>query len=189
MRFLFAGLAVFAAACAEDVTVAGGDAAAPAEGYTLELRATQGEQTYLITAPDGRVVGARAAEGASALMDAERARAFAADPPPPGQTPPEVMSMRLPGFELQINAEEGDANDENGRVALSIGADGQNVTVNADEGGPGDADDRAYIRITGADEATVRDFIDDAEELSAEVKAEMLAELDIRAAAATAATP
>lgn len=181
MRILIAGLALMAAACSGDVNVDG--AAAPGEGYTLEIRATEGEQTYLITTPDGRVVGARAAEDASALMDAERALALAGDPPPQGETPPEVMSLRLPGFDMQINAEEDDAGGENGRVALSIGREGQTIVVNADEGGPGEADDRAYVRITGASEDAVRDFINDAEELAPSVKAEMLAELGIDAAA------
>lgn len=185
MRALIVGLAVVAAACSADVNV---DRASSGGGYTLEVRATQGEQTYLVTAPDGRVVAARAAEGASALMDADRAQAMAADPPPQGETPPEVMSMRVPGFEMKINA-EGDGNDENGRAAVSIGADGQNIVVNADEGGPGEADDRAHILITGADEATAREFIQDAEELSPEAKAQMLAELGITATQPEEAQP
>lgn len=188
MRVLIAGLAAFAAACSADVNE--GRATPAAGGYTLEVRATAGEQTYLVTAPDGRVVAARAAEGASALMDADRALALAGDPPPEGETPPEVMSMRLPGFEMQINAEEDGAAGENGRVALSIGGgEGTNIVVNADEGGPGDADDRAYVRITGADEEAVRDFIQDAEELSPEVKTQMLAELGIDAAQQEEAQP
>jgi hypothetical protein len=177
MRLLIAGLAVLAAACSADIST--GDHPA-ASGYTLEVRATNGEQTYLVTAPDGRVVGARAAEGASALMDGDRARALAGDPPPQGEPPPEVMSLRLPGVDMQINA-EGDDDKENGRVAMSIGAEGHNIVVNADEGGPGEEDDRAYVRITGADEDAVRDFINDADELSSDVKVQMLSELGISA--------
>lgn len=173
------GMAALVAACSGEVNIDG--AAAPDEGYTLEIRATEGEQTYLVTAPDGRVVGARAAEGASALMDSDRARALAGDPPPQGEAPPEVMSLRLPGLDMQINAEEDDASGENGRVALSIGREGQNIVVNADEGGPGEADDRAFVRITGADADAVRDFINDAERLAPSVKAEMLTELGIAA--------
>lgn len=182
MRVLIVGLAALAAACSAEV---GENSVAPGESYTLEVRAAGGEQTYLVIAPDGRVVGARAAEGASALMDAERARAFAADPPAQGETPPEVMSLRLPGLDMQINADEDDANGDNGRVALSLGREGQNIVVNADEGGPGEADDRAYVRITGADRDAARDFINDAEELSADVKAQMLAALGIAATGET----
>lgn len=188
MRLMIAGVALLAAACSADVNVSDGDQPG-AGGYTLEVRATQAEQTYLITAPDGRVIGARAAEGASALMDGQRAQRLASDPPPQGETPPEVMSLRLPGFEMQINAKEDDANGESGRVALSLGGNGHNIVVHADEGGPGGADDRAYVRITGADEAAVRDFINDAEELSADVKAQMFAALGIGAASGDANTP
>jgi hypothetical protein len=180
MRVWIASLAALAAACSGDITVDGD--AAPGESYTLEVRATEGEQTYLVIAPDGRVVGARAAEGASALMNSDRARELAGDPPPQGETPPEVMSLRLPGVDMTINA-EGDDNKENGRAAVSINAGDHSVVVNADEGGPGEADDRAYVRITGADEDAVRDFVNDAEELSPQVKAEMLAELGVAATA------
>lgn len=179
MRVWMVGLAALAAACSADV---GGDVAAPGEGYTLEVRAAGGEQTYLVTAPDGRVVGARAAEGVSALMDEDRARAFAADPPSTGETPPEVMSLRLPGLDMQINAEENGTDGENDRVAVSIGREGQNITVHADEGGPGEEDDRAYVRITGANEEAARDFINEADELSADVRTQMLAALGIAAA-------
>jgi hypothetical protein len=176
MRLWIVSLAALAAACSADVNVDGD--AAPGESYTLEVRATEGEQTYLVIAPDGRVVGARAAEGASALMNGDRARELAGDPPPQGETPPEVMSLRFPGVDLQINA-EGDEAKENGRANVSINAGDHSVVVNADEGGPGEADDRAYVRITGADEDAVRGFINDAEELSPQVKTEMLAELGI----------
>jgi len=178
MRILIIVMAALAGACTADVD----GAAAPGDGYILEVRASAAEQTYLITTPDGRVVGARAAEGASALMNDDRARALASDPPPQGELPPEVMSLRLGGFEMNINAEEDDAGGDSGRVAISLGGDDRNIVVNADEGGPGEADDRAYVRITGVDVATVRDFIQDAEELSPEVKAEMLAELGLAAA-------
>lgn len=180
MRAWIAGLAALAAACSGEVTVDGDTA--PGESYTLEVRATEGEQTYLVIAPDGRVVGARAAEGASALMNGDRARELAGDPPPQSETPPEVMSLRLPGIDMQVNADEGEG--ESGRANVSINAGEHSVIVNADEGGPGEADDRAFVRITGADEDAVRDFVNDAEELSPQVKAEMLTELGITAASA-----
>jgi hypothetical protein len=184
MRIALVVLALCAAACSPGVPAGDGQA-----GYTLEVRAGALEQTYLVTAPDGRVVGARAAEGASALMNADSARAVAAEPPPMGEAPPEIMSLRLPGLEMQINAEQDDANGDSGRVALSLGGEGRNIVVNADEGGPGEADDRAYVRITGADESAVRDFIQDAEELSPEVKAQVLAELGIAAVQQEEAQP
>ncbi len=178
MRTMVAVLALCAAACAPAPNESG-----EAGGYTLEIRASGAEQTYLITAPDGAVVGARAAEGASALMDNQRAQRLVGDPPPQGDQPPEVMSLRLPGFEMNVNAEEDDAQGDRGRVAIRLGGEGRNIVVNADEGGPGEADDRAYVRITGADERTVREFIEEADELSLEVRAAMLSELGLSAAA------
>lgn len=172
------------AGCGMSVESGGASSDGPSDGgggYTLEIRADAAQQTYLVTTPDGRTVGARAAEGASALMDTTRAQALAGEPPPQGgEELPEVVSMRLPGFEMSVSGNDEDQSGENGRVALSIGGGEQNIVVHADEGGPGEADDTAYIRITGADEAAVRDFVRDAEELSPEVKTELLAALNLQ---------
>lgn len=176
MRWMIVALALGAlAACDGTNGEAGADGATPStSGYTMEIRASSGEQTYIIVAPDGRTVGARAAEGASALMNAERAQALFADPPPEaGDDMPEVFAMRLPGFSMSVSGTEDEGEGENGRVNLNIGGGGQNVIVRADEGGPGEEDDRAYVRITGADEDAVREFIDEQEDLSADVKAQM----------------
>ncbi|MFO1016827.1 MAG: hypothetical protein U1E03_04465 [Hyphomonadaceae bacterium] len=183
MRALIAVLALAVlAGCDASVESSGGDnASSSSGGYTLEIRADAAQQTYLITTPDGRTVGARAAEGASALMDTSRAQALAGEPPPQGSDElPEVVAMRLPGFEMSVSGNDEDKSGENGRVALSIGGGEQNIVVHADEGGPGEADDTAYVRITGADEAAVRDFVRDAEELSPEVKTELLAALSLQ---------
>jgi hypothetical protein len=110
-------------------------------------------------------------------MEAARARALFDDPPRQEETS-EVMGLRLPGFEMSIGGGE-DAKGENGQVRLSLGGEGQTVVVNANEGGPGEADDRAYIRITGADEEAVRAFITEADTLSPSVQAEMLAALGL----------
>lgn len=183
MRALIAVLALAVlVGCDASVESSGGDnASSSSGGYTLEIRADAAQQTYLITTPDGRTVGARAAEGASALMDTSRAQALAGEPPPQGSDElPEVVAMRLPGFEMSVSGNDEDKSGENGRVALSIGGGEQNIVVHADEGGPGEADDTAYVRITGADEAAVRDFVRDAEELSPEVKTELLAALSLQ---------
>jgi hypothetical protein len=180
MRVLFAALAALTlAACEASVQSKGGEGGG--DGYTMEIRADASQQTYLIVAPDGRTVGARAAEGASAVMDSARAQALVSEPPPRGgEEVPEVLSLRVPGFEMSVRGVDDDTTEENGQVQLSIGGgDGQHITVDADEGGPGEADDRAYVRITGADAEAVRDFINDAEELSPEVKSQMLADLGL----------
>lgn len=181
MRWVIAALALGLAACDSSTsTSANSDGAtAAADGYTMEIRATEASQDYVIVAPDGRTVGARAADGASALMDTARAQALVAEPPPEGADVPEVFSVRLPGFEMAVSGTEENANGDNGAVNLRIGGE-QNVIVRANEGGPGDADDTAFVRITGADEQSVRDFINDAEELSPEVKTQMLTELGLQ---------
>jgi hypothetical protein len=113
-------------------------------------------------------------------MDADRAQALAGEAPPEGdEDVPEVMSLRVPGFEMSIAGSSDDGGSDDGRVAMRIGGGRTNIVVNADEGGPGDADDRAYVRIEGVDETAVRDFIADADELSPAVQARMLAELDL----------
>lgn len=180
MRWVIVALALGLAACdGSATTTPGGDAAtAAADGYTMEIRAMQDVQTYIITAPDGRIVGGRAASGVSALLDADRAQALAAEPVPEGDDQPEVMSMRWPGFEMSISGDGEDANGENGSVNISVGGE-QRVEVRANEGGPGEADDTAFVRITGADEEAVRKFINDAEELSSETKTEMLGALGL----------
>lgn len=179
MRWVIAALALGLAACGGSTTAPNADGeTAAAEGYTLEIRAMESVQTYLVTAPDGRIVGGRAASGVSALLDTDRAQSLAAEPPPAGEPQPEVVAMRWPGFELSVSGDGEDANGENGSVNISIGGE-QKVEVRANEGGPGDADDTAYVRITGADEAAARDFINEAEELSSETKTEMLTALGL----------
>ncbi|MBN8607391.1 MAG: hypothetical protein J0L81_10760 [Caulobacterales bacterium] len=190
MRLMAALLALGLAACGPVVIGdgAGNDQTASAGGYTMEIRAGDNQQTYLITTPDGRTVGARAAEGASALMDNTRSQALAAEPPPQGEALPEQVSIRLPGFSLSVAGEDNGAESENGQVRISVGGEGgQQVVVNADEGGPGDADDLAYVRVSGADADAVREFIAEQEELSAEVKAQLIAELQLPPASENAA--
>lgn len=180
MRAVIAVLALALAACDPSVDTKSGEEAAAPEGYTMVIRATAGEQTYLITAPDGRTVGARAAEGASALMESSRAQSLIGEPAPRMEEVPEVMALRLPGFEMSIGGTEGEAGEDSGQVKLSIGDGAQRVEVNADEGGPGEADDRAFVRITGADEEAVREFIAEADELSPDVRTQMLAGLGLQ---------
>jgi hypothetical protein len=181
---LLLGLAL--AACDASINSSDHESGAPPSGYTMEIRASSLDQTYIVVAPDGATVGARAAEGVSALMDSARARALFDDPPPQAETS-ELMSLRLPGFDMSIGGGGEGEDGEPGRVQISIGGDGQRVEVHADEGeSASDADDRAFVRITGADEDAVREFIAEAEELSPEVKSQMLAGLGLSAAAETA---
>jgi hypothetical protein len=172
---MITALALCAAACSESELAGGPDASNPAGGYTLEVRADQDVQVFLVTAPDGRAVAGRATDGVSALMDTQEARAFAVLPA--GEEPlPEVMALRLPGFDLSISAEGAASEAEGARVSINAG--GRQVEVNARDDGAGETD-RAHVRITGASEADARDFITKADELTPETQAEMLAALGL----------
>jgi hypothetical protein len=149
----------------------------PAGGYTLEVRAVDNVQTYIVTAPDGRQTAGRAAEGASALLDADAIQSLGAMEPLNEDAQPEVFAMRFPGVDISVAADED--NPDNESATVRVNAAGRSVHVDADEGGPGDADDRANVRITGATEEDARDFINEAEDVSAEVKTQMLAALDL----------
>ncbi|MBX9745410.1 MAG: hypothetical protein K2X34_00815 [Hyphomonadaceae bacterium] len=181
MRWLMgaAALGLVAACDSSNLSVDGVDLG-ESGGYTIEVRASEAEQTYLITDPEGRTVGARAAAGVSALIDEPRAQALAGEASPSNdEDAPEVMSLRVPGFEMTISGTEDDADGDNGQVAMRIGGGRQNIVVHADERGPGDADDRAFVRITGADAEAVREFIAEADELSPSVQAQLLGELGL----------
>jgi hypothetical protein len=175
MRWMIAALALCAAACSEAELAGGPESDRPAGGYTLEVRADQDVQVFLVTTPDGRTVAGRATDGVSGLMNAEDARAFAVLPQT-GEPMPEVVALRLPGFDLSISAQEDGAGQEGARVSIHAG--GREVQVNAQDNGAGESE-RAHVRITGASETDVRQFISDAEALSPAVQAEMLAALGL----------
>ena len=151
--------------------LAGGDETAG--GYTLEVRAVEGVQTFIVTAPDGRQTASRVAEGASALLDGDAIQRLGPMEPIQGEPNPEVFALRMPGVNISVAADESDPNSESATVRVNAG--GRTVHVDAEDGGPGENDDRANVRITGATESDARDFINDSEDISPEVKAQMLA--------------
>lgn len=156
----------------DDGELAGG----PAEGYTLEVRASEGEQVFLVTSPEGRTAAARAAGGASALLDETAMRALPAVAASDNMR--EVVSLRMPGVDLSVSGDpESKGEDGSGRVSINVG--GHSVEVNASEGGPGDGDDQAHVLIRGVPEAEAREFIAKADQLSPAVQAEMLAALGL----------
>jgi hypothetical protein len=163
------------AAC--DASVQSGDdlEGGPQQGYTMEIRASDDAQLFVVTAPDGTQVGARAADGASALMDASGIQQFAATPEPE-QVGEEVVSIRAPGVNFAISGSDEGPNSDEGSVKMSFGSGGQSVEINATDDPAGD---RAHVRITGASAEDVREFIGEAEELSADTQAQMLAALNL----------
>lgn len=180
MRFVVAALALFGLAACDDGPLGADSNGATPAGYRLEVRALEGVQTYIITAPDGKVVGAQAADGASAMLTDTRIQELAGQPLPVDENaPPEVMSLKVPGFEMSINAdgdEAGTGEDGNAQVKMRVRGQ-ETVSIDARENGPGDADDIAHVVITGASEQSTREFIDEQEDLSADVKAQMRAAL------------
>lgn len=182
MRFAFAALALMGLAACDGADI-DANGAQPG-GYRMEVRALEGVQTYLITAPDGRLVGAQAADGASRLLTEARIHELADTPlPADADAPPEVMSLKLPGFEMSVNADhddQGNTTEDNGNAQVRMRVRGQEtVSIDARENGPGDADDVAHVVITGASEQSVRDFIDEQDDLSADVKQQMRAALGL----------
>ncbi len=173
-------------------------AAAPAEGYTLQVVADEGRQVYLVTHSDGRAAAAKVENGASEIMDAGAAQTEVSERLGVlGATSEAPVAVRFPGFSMSIAGQDGGENGD--RVRIAINAGGREVLVDAedtnrdDQGqavatapvGEGahvnvDDTDRATVRIAGADEQEARDFINDAENLSAETKAQMLAALNLQ---------
>jgi hypothetical protein len=174
---LTAFVALLVAACVEAKPSADGELAGGAEGYTLEIRASEAEQVYLITAPDGETVAGRAVDGVSTLMDSAAIQALAAVPAISEDQRQEVVALRLPGLNLSVSGDPSGKGEQGGRVSIDIGD--HSVEVNADEGGPGEAD-RAHVLIRGVPESEVREFIAKADQLSPAVQAQMLAELGLQ---------
>lgn len=179
MRYGLFALALLAAGCIDVNTKSDGEGSEAAGGYTLEVRASEGEQVFLVTSPDGKTAAARASGGASALLGENDLQALmAAAPEPSANAQQEVVSLRMPGINLQVSGDpEGSGEDGSGRVSVNVG--GHSVEVNASEGGPGDADDRAHVLIRGVPESEAREFIAKADQLSPNVQAAMLAELGL----------
>lgn len=180
-RLVILSLMALLGACSVEV---GGDPDNPPGGYEMQVFAQDDAQIYLVTGPDGERAAARVDNGASSVIDANEARlalgearAAAADagPPPDDQH----VHISLPGFELSVAADEDEASDGLDRARIKIRAAGREVNVDAageDESG------HAVVRISGASAEDARDFIDDAEDLSAETKQQMLSDLGLTAA-------
>ena len=149
----------------------------PAGGYSLEVRAVQGVQTYIVTAPDGRQTASTIVEGISSLLDADQIQRLGVAEPLSAEPHPEVFAMRLPGVNISVAADEDNPNGDSATVRVNAG--GRTVHVDAEDGGPGENDDTANVMITGATESDARDFINDAEDISVEVRQQMLTALGL----------
>jgi hypothetical protein len=151
-----------------DEAVAVASVGANAKGdYNLQVFAAGEAKIYLMSGPAGKTVAARAADGQSAIMPVADAQALlekhtgalAATP-----TGGETVKIQVPFLGIDVVSDE---SGDNAKVRINAG--GQKVEVDAN-----DAADLAHVRVSGVDAASARDFINDAEGLSAETKAEML---------------
>lgn len=197
MRSAFFALILLAAGCDASVDVSDkGDSQTPAGGYTLEVRADQAAQIYLVTTPDGKTVAARAENGTSTLMQGRAVQALANQPMPTDPTQQEVVSLRVPGVNLSVSGSP-DSTGEDGTAHVTVDAGGHSVEVNAEGNGEDNGpNNRAHVRITGATEEEARDFVNKAEKISPDVQAQMLAALGLdhegassETTATTATTP
>lgn len=191
MRFRMGVLALcvgFAAGCGEasvatdgagegvtlSVEGAGGGENAGAGSFTMSLVARDGEEILLVRRDDGRSAAVRIADGASQALSVEDAQARFAELAPAIDTANEQEKVHLaaPGFELKVSGQEGGDN-----ARISLGMNGQTIDIDATDGGPDG--DQALIRVDGADEKAVREFIEDREKLSAEAKAQIYQQLGL----------
>ena len=153
-----------------------------AGGYEMQIAASADGQIYLVTGPDDSAVAARVAEGGGSELfevDAARlalgeARAAAASAADLGDAP-KHFAIRGPGFELSVDASD-DSEGQDGRAQVSINAGGRQINVDASGR---DSSGNAVVRIAGASAEDAREFINDADQLSAETRRQMLEQLGL----------
>lgn len=186
MRNTLAALGLLVGVVACDVSVQQGgegeSGGAQAQGYTMEVLATEAERVYIVTAPDGQSVAARAREGGgSALLETREAQSLlqehaeemtAESAAEDGAQ--DVVRLALPGFSLDVRSRDGGKGEEAADVSLNIGGGAIGVQASGDG-----ADGRAVVRIAGADAEGARNFITDADDLDPGVQQQMLDALNL----------
>lgn len=142
-----------------------------AGGYTLNVIAGPDSKTFLVVRPDGMQVAAVADKDGSRLVDAGDAHAMMSEAVTDIRPEGEKVAIEAPG--LKINVQGDESQDGTAKIAIKVG--GREINVDAS----GDAGDGGAVRIAGVDDKGARKFIDDAEGLSAEVKAQMKEKLGL----------
>ncbi|MES1156408.1 MAG: hypothetical protein ABUL73_01395 [Alphaproteobacteria bacterium] len=149
-------------------------APATAPGYTLDVFARDSEQIYLVSDAHDHVAAARVVDHASSVIAPDEARSLLAERQAMFHAPNDsnnAVNIQAGGFSLKINGEGDTSSKEGGDAHIDINAGGHNVTIDAQGS---DNNGRARVHISGADEASARKFITDADDLSQDVKTQML---------------
>jgi hypothetical protein len=173
----FVGMSL--AACGPHADKVDSDDVGAGPGYTLEVRADEGAQIFIVAYEDGRVAAARAKDGQSEMLDQRDARALLSQPGALSDPAPEQadVSFSVPGFSLSVSGDkdgdDDDGDEEKGHARVAIEVGGKSVHVDAQDEGEGDSG-RAHVRITGATAQDAREFIAKADKLSPAVQAEMI---------------
>ncbi len=150
-------------------------AAVPGQEWTMQIAGAGNEDAvFLVTSPDGRTAAARVAGGVSTLIADTEAQglistaqaALSEDPPP------EKVAIAAPGFSLKVSGDNA-GDGERGRVRINVG--GVSVAVDGDDTNG----DSGVVRIGGVNEEAALKFIEDIDDLSPEVKAQMREKLGL----------
>lgn len=154
----------------------------PREGFTLSVIAEEGEQIYMVTHTDGRAAAARVAGATSEIIEPTTAEARIEERLGVLGESDTPVQINFPGFSLSVASQDRGEGKERARIAINAG--GQEVLIDADDTNTGgaardDGADRAAVRIPGVNEEAARNFITEAEHMSAETKAEMLRLLNL----------
>lgn len=151
-------------------------------GYTLQVVGDDAAQVYIVTAADGRTAAAKVEGEVSTLLGpaeaqnlvaGQQAAMAAASADKGGGKDGDQVNIQVPGFSLQVSGDE--SNGDRGKVRMK--AAGFDLDVNSDDDGTGN--ERAVVRIGGVDADSAREFIDGADGLSAETRAQMRAKLGL----------
>lgn len=165
----------------------GPGAKVPGGPFAISLAVRGQEKILVLGGPNGRAAAASldgAQEGK--LMDVKLAQArFAGLLPKEALSDPEVV-IKLPAFSLEVDGEDGpggdgaaERGDAPGRVKVRIGSGGQAISIDAQDGEQPGSEDNAVIRIDGADEKALRDFLLEQEGISDKLRMALLSELGL----------
>ena len=172
-RLILAAAAVLGLAACDAQGAKSGAHSVAAPGYTLDVFARDNEQIYLVSDAQSHVAAARVVDHVSSLIAADDARALLAQRQEMFHAPREGgVNIQAGGFSMKIDGEGDTDSKEGGNAHIDINAGGHGITIDA-QGDSGDSS-RARVHISGADQDTARKFISEADDLSADVKAQML---------------